>query len=117
MKGGTIRKVAAGMALAGVVLGAFGAHKLEPLLMERDLVGTWETAVFYHLVHAVALWARPKTGWFAWLLMGGVGAFSGSLYVYTLTLWKPLVWVTPIGGLLLVLAWVSVLCERDGEES
>ncbi len=42
--------------LSGVALGALGAHGLDHLLNEST-GATWQTAVLYHLVHAVALLA------------------------------------------------------------
>lgn len=40
----------------GVTLGAFGAHGLEDLLQKNDRLDTWQTAVFYQLIHAMAVW-------------------------------------------------------------
>ena len=46
---------AAILGAAGVALGAFGAHALKATLEASGRTDTWETAVFYHLVHALAL--------------------------------------------------------------
>lgn len=115
-----------GLSLAAVLLalavglGAFGAHALANLVDAKALAN-WQTAVQYHFIHALALvvlaiWLRlgapscvAKLSW--WLLVGIV-LFSGSLYAYVLTAWKPLVFFTPIGGSVwlftwLVLAWLS----------
>ena len=48
---------AAILASIGVALGAFGAHALKDTLLESGTTDTWKTAVFYHLIHAVAAWA------------------------------------------------------------
>jgi uncharacterized membrane protein YgdD (TMEM256/DUF423 family) len=98
-----------------VLLGAFGAHALKPLLEVHHAREIWSTAVLYHLVHAVALlWVAeriPGRGkcFLCWTL--GVALFSGSLYLLALTGITWLGAVTPIGGLLLVSGWVLVIRE------
>jgi uncharacterized membrane protein YgdD (TMEM256/DUF423 family) len=104
--------VAAGLlGFTGVALGAFGAHGLKETLESTGQAKNWEKAVFYQLVHAVALLAlagRPvaaanKVGW-CWI--GGVAAFSGSLYGLALGGPIKLLWpVTPLGGLALLAGW------------
>lgn len=105
-------------ALAGALavgLGAFGAHALEAFLDEHGRTATWNTAVLYHLVHSVVLallalmekW-RPRT----WgLVFAGIGLFSGSLYLLCLTQLTWLGAVTPVGGLLLIAGWLSLLMD------
>ena len=82
------------LGFTGVALGAFGAHALRDTLVAAGMEGTWETAVFYHLVHAVALAAiagRGELGDFPWLRragvcwVSGVVLFSGSLYGLSLS--------------------------------
>jgi uncharacterized membrane protein YgdD (TMEM256/DUF423 family) len=102
------------LALIGVVLGAFGAHALHSLLLERKMVEVWHTAVQYQWFHALALLAvsanlrrGPAT---CWLL--GVLLFSGSLYlVATVPLPRPAFIVTPVGGLLLIAGWIWFLVD------
>ena len=102
----------------GVVLGAFGAHALrgsiEPRLME-----TFQTAVQYQLIHALALLLVSLTmGWLgqslsfeisAYAFMAGVILFSGSLYGLVLTDMEWLGPVTPLGGLCLIVGWLALL--------
>jgi len=103
----------------GVALGAFGAHALRGQLSER-LLETWHTAVFYQLIHAVALLAiaallgNPQGSWTrnpAALRFAGsafvVGAvlFSGSLYLLCLTGAAVFGPVTPLGGVALIVGW------------
>jgi len=94
-------------------LGAFGAHALAPRLAERASTATWETAVLYHLVHAVAIFACSaagqaadrawsRAGW-AWVL--GILLFSGSLYVLALGGPRWLGPVTPLGGVFFLAGW------------
>lgn len=100
--------------LTGVVLGAFGAHGLKTTLEAGNQLENWKTAVFYQLVHAVALLAvagraipaATKAGW-CWV--AGVFCFSGSLYWIALGGPAKVLWpVTPLGGLLLLAGWAVV---------
>jgi uncharacterized membrane protein YgdD (TMEM256/DUF423 family) len=101
---------------AGVVLGAFGAHALRARLDPAQLA-TWQTAVQYHLIHALALLALAlfarATGRSvalpSWLLLAGVALFSGSLYLLATAGWKWLGPVTPLGGLCFIAGWLSLL--------
>lgn len=102
---------AAVLGFLGVALGAFGAHALKDMLVANERLATWETAVFYHLVHAVAILAtyglpiawRRLIG-FCWIV--GVIIFSGSLYVLCLTGIGWLGAITPLGGLALLAGWL-----------
>jgi uncharacterized membrane protein YgdD (TMEM256/DUF423 family) len=108
--------VIAGLAGAsGVLLGALGAHSLADRL--AGSAGIWDTAVSYHLVHAVAILGAALVHerhphWPAQTAIIGFAAgivlFSGSLYV--LALGGP-GWVgplTPAGGLLLIGGWLAL---------
>jgi uncharacterized membrane protein YgdD (TMEM256/DUF423 family) len=101
------------LGLLGVGLGAFGAHALRPTLEAAGTVAAWQTAVLYHLVHAVALLAiasHPhrfsRAAGVCWTI--GVLAFSGSLYVLALGGPRWLGPVTPLGGLFLLAGWAGV---------
>lgn len=95
-----------------VALGAFGAHGLKDRLGPEHLP-TWNTAVHYHALHALALvvfgvWRQRTPGsslaGFAFLL--GILCFSGSLY--GLALGGP-AWlgpVTPFGGVAFLAGWL-----------
>ena len=102
------------MMLLGVALGAFGAHGLKDVL-SPEAKQTYQTAVFYHLVHGLALLA---VGWFStlkpheplvhragWAFLIGILLFSGSLYLLSLTGIKKLGLITPLGGLALLVGW------------
>jgi uncharacterized membrane protein YgdD (TMEM256/DUF423 family) len=105
------------LGLTGVALGAFGAHGLSGLLEGRGSESAWETAVFYQLVHALALlavagWRGPGSASAAWPLAcwgGGVVLFSGSLYALALGGPGFLGPVTPAGGVLLIAGWLWLL--------
>ncbi|WP_395753213.1 DUF423 domain-containing protein [Prosthecobacter sp.] len=106
-------RLSALMGFLAIALGAFGAHLLHDRLAATGRIATWETAVQYHLPHAVvllllALFAgeRPAMVW-AWrLVFAGILIFSGSLYVLALTGIKWLGAITPIGGLSLMMGWL-----------
>jgi len=102
------------LALA-VTTGAFGAHGLRRLVAPEWLE-IWQTAVLYHLIHALGLLGiaalAPGLGglrtnrllWVCvWLLLAGIVLFSGSLYGLVLTTSPWLGAVTPAGGV----AWLS----------
>jgi uncharacterized membrane protein YgdD (TMEM256/DUF423 family) len=117
------------LALA-VALGAFGAHALSTIV-DAKAIANWQTAVHYHFMHALALlvlavWMKQGAPAYvaklSWGLVLGTLLFSGSLYAYVLTAWKPLVIFTPIGGSVwlvtwLVLAWLSFKTKPAAEET
>ena len=111
---GNAVKASALWAGLGVALGAFGAHALKPVWLERPPgLEIWKTAVLYHLVHAVAMlivsMQGPRANRLAWVLMAtGTLCFSGSLYLLSTAGWKALGPVTPVGGLFLLAGWVAL---------
>ena len=106
-------RIAAFMGFLGVALGAFGAHGLHALLEQNQSTAIWEKAVFYHLVHAVLLFILAgrtpfsRVPWYAFLL--GILLFSGSLYVFALTRLHWLAYLTPLGGLSFLAAWLWLI--------
>lgn len=108
--------ITAAVGLSGVALGAFGAHALKSKLGAANLA-VWNTAVTYHLLHAVALLALTLYGRATGRVPGtplalftaGIALFSGSLYLLALTGWGWLGPVTPIGGLAFLVGWLSLL--------
>ena len=104
----------------GVLFGAFGAHALIDQVSSRSL-HSWETAVNYQLLHALALLAVAVLGRQAqvsahtraltiagWSFLAGIVLFSGSLYVLVLTGLTLLGPVTPLGGLAFILGWLAL---------
>lgn len=114
-----ILQIAALLGGLGVAIGAFGAHGLRPMLEAAGRFDTFETAVRYQFYHTLALLgigvlllARPELrglGTTAWLWLGGVVIFSGSLYTLCFTGITKMGAVAPIGGLLLIAGWISLL--------
>jgi uncharacterized membrane protein YgdD (TMEM256/DUF423 family) len=104
-------RIAAALCFLAVTLGAFGAHWLKPTLEAHGFVDVWNKAVFYHFIHAIALFALAlfgsvnRSAW--WLLFVGILLFSGSLYVMALV--PPVQdWlgaITPLGGLCFLVGW------------
>ncbi len=102
-------------AFLGVGLGAFGAHGLKTRV-PPEMLTVWETAVLYHLVHALGLLLigilchlMPEVALVrnaGWALLAGTLLFSGSLYVLVLTGVKPLGMITPLGGVAFLAGWL-----------
>ena len=102
-------------AALAVLLGAFGAHGLKAKLAP-DMMAVYQTAVQYHMWHALglAVVGLALVNWpslvllrlAGWLMLAGMIVFSGSLYLLAVTNVKMLGTITPIGGLLLIAAWL-----------
>lgn len=101
-----------------IILGAFGAHALKAVLSAEKLV-TFETGVRYQMYHAFFLFfvATRKELTVKHLkviynlVVTGVLFFSGSIYLLatnglTPIDFKIIGFVTPLGGLLLIFAWI-----------
>jgi uncharacterized membrane protein YgdD (TMEM256/DUF423 family) len=102
-------------AFLAVALGAVGAHGLRHTL-SADALTVYETAVQYHLIHAIGLvligiighW-QPNSIYLrvaGGLLLAGILGFSGSLYVMSITEARWLGWITPFGGAAFLLGWL-----------
>lgn len=101
-------------AFLGVALGAFGAHALNATLMANGRADTYETAVQYQLIHALALfvaaWAAEKwpgrpTRWAGYLFAAGIVIFSGSLYILSIFDVRIMGAITPLGGVAFLAGW------------
>ena len=104
-----------------VVFGAFGAHGLKDLISSES-INVFETGVRYQMYHAFFLLfvgitkfldTKTKNILF-YLVFFGVLLFSGSIYglaTNSLTSFdfKSIGFITPIGGFLLILAWILLL--------
>lgn len=98
----------------GVGLGAFGAHALKTTLVAHGKVDVFELAVRYQFYHAlvllfVGLYQTRLLRAPAILFLLGTLMFSGSLYYLALTNSTALVFVTPVGGTLLLAGWGTLL--------
>jgi uncharacterized membrane protein YgdD (TMEM256/DUF423 family) len=98
---------------SAVLLGAFGAHALRGVLdvQGREL---WQTAVNYHVWHALALalavgLGRGRSGRFAIAAFAiGIVLFSGSLYALALGAPRWTGIITPFGGLAFITGWIAL---------
>ena len=109
------------LGLTGVALGAFGAHGLAARLEANGRAGTFQTAVQYHQIHAVALIAlgalaavtvqtNPGAFNLAGILMtAGTVIFSGALYILAIFDVRIMGAIAPIGGTLMVAGWAALL--------
>lgn len=101
-----------------IALGAFGAHGLKTVLDAQD-IQVFETGVRYQMYHALFLMLLANTGHILeqkkklifYLITSGVVLFSFSIYFLAtndLTGFDfgTIGFVTPIGGVLLLLGWV-----------
>jgi len=109
------------LGIIGIILGAFAAHGLEKLV-DANAIKSFETGVRYQLYHAFFLIILGGTSFvnfkmkniIFYLVLAGVLCFSGSIYgLATNKLssfdFKTIAMITPIGGLLLIMAWVVML--------
>ena len=112
-----------------IILGAFGAHALKKVLEPEALV-TFETGVKYQMYHAMFLLfigtqknlSTKRMKQILILTSFGVLFFSGSIYLLatnSLTSFdfKIIGFVTPIGGLLLILSWILLFVDFFNKKS
>ena len=93
-----------------VALGAFGAHGLKSTLATLGTTDSFEIAVRYQFLHALAMLVvarlRPFQAGAWWCFAAGILVFSGSLYVLALTGVKWLGAITPLGGVAFLAGWL-----------
>ncbi len=106
-------RIAAAFCFLAVALGAFGAHSLKATLQANGTAEVWNTAVLYHLAHAVALVALALHGTgnrgASYLLIAGIVIFSGTLYLLAITNVRWLGAITPLGGLCFLGGWLWLI--------
>ncbi|TDU81152.1 uncharacterized membrane protein YgdD (TMEM256/DUF423 family) [Prosthecobacter fusiformis] len=114
-------RLSALLGVTAIILGSLGAHgSVHDALVTAGTFENWKTAVSYHLPHAIflsilALFGTMggKTASWAWRsLFTGVLLFSGSLYLHSYTQVKWLVYITPVGGLAMMLGWTLLIFAR-----
>jgi len=107
----------AGNGFLTVALGAFGAHAMRGRLSDYHYE-VFQTAVHYQGLHALVLLtvgllaANSPSRWYGragWLFAIGILLFSGSLYLLATLGSRSLGMITPIGGVLLLGGWLSLL--------
>ena len=110
--------------LLAVMLGAFMSHSLEETITS-ELLTVFQTGVSYHMYHSLAALAVgilshifPKVRLLklsAYSFLLGIVFFSGSLYLLALTELPMIGLITPIGGALFILGWIT-LCIFGAEK-
>ena len=104
-----------------IILGAFGAHALKKMLA-ADQLDSFETGVKYLMYHSFLLLFLGSTNSILesskktifYLIILGTLSFSGSIFLLstipiTNINFKPIGFITPIGGILLITAWFTIL--------
>ena len=106
---------ACNLALA-VMFGAFGAHALKARLLPEQLAW-WHTSTEYFFYHALGLlalgilhkvWPQLPVKTSFVMMQLGIVLFCASLYAMSFGLPRSLGMITPIGGMLLIAAWLSL---------
>lgn len=110
--------------LLGVLVGAMGAHALQPPVLTEKLHAAYETAVRYQFYHSFALlfsallyfvfpdkWIKRAT----WAFITGIILFSGSIYLLVylkgflhIDPGTGVALLTPLGGVFFIIGWLSL---------
>ena len=116
-------KIASFFAGLSVIIGAFGAHLLKRIL-EPEALASIQTAVTYQMTHSLAIfiigmmyrhYATKKVIFSGYFFTIGIILFSGSIYLITMLKYlgfgtnNLLVLLTPLGGLMLILGWFTLM--------
>jgi uncharacterized membrane protein YgdD (TMEM256/DUF423 family) len=114
----TILITATILGVTSVILGAFGAHILKEFI-SLEAQQSFETGVRYQMYHAVlllfvggsSLVSQQSKKIIYYFTLIGILFFSGSIYGLATNLlttfdFKTIGFVTPIGGLFLIFAWI-----------
>ncbi len=115
-----IRKTLILTALYGalaIILGALSAHALKDSLSDYDLTN-FKTAVFYQIIHVITVLAinaypqfpKGMKTMISHTFLTGITLFSGSIYLISLHLVNAasLWWITPLGGIFLIIGWLML---------
>lgn len=116
----TVLITAAILGITSTILGAFGVHLLKELI-SVEAQQTFETGVRYQMYHAILLLfvgnsvlIRQRTKkQIYYITLLGVILFSGSIYglatnALTTFDFKMIGFITPIGGLFLIVSWIII---------
>ena len=104
-----------------IAAGTFGSHALSIRLEQTDMLRVFDIANRYHFYNSFGLilcglmWSSGSL--FKWqkycsvLMLLGTILFSGSLYLLALGSDKGIGLITPVGGVLLLVAWSLVVAD------
>ena len=99
-----------------VLAGALGSHALKGHLAEMGSQSNFDLATRYMFYHGLALmltglvkdYYLGSTFYLAgWLFIAGTVLFQGNLYLISLSQFRSLSFLTPIGGMLLLAGWLA----------
>lgn len=109
------------LGLSSVVLGAFASHALKDSL-DSGAITSFQVGIRYQMYHALLLLFLSQTKFFSnqikkrafFLIILGVVLFSGSIYLLstnnlTSFEFKKIGFLTPIGGVVLILSWIILI--------
>lgn len=98
-----------------VALGALGSHGLKSVLT-ANMLANFQIGVQYHFYHAIGLMLVGLTmerlpqvralKFSGMLMMAGIVLFSGTLYIVSLTGWRGMGIVAPLGGSSFMAGWL-----------
>jgi len=106
--------ITAFLGILTIILGAFGAHSLKNIL-SQEMLNSYETAVRYQMYHVLFLLfinttkvlTNKSKNLISLIILIGILFFSGSIYAITIGgINAKYIWfITPLGGLLLIIGW------------
>jgi len=115
------------LAFLAILFGAFGSHALAELLSQGDRQRIFDIANRYHFYNAFSLLIYGllwKSGQLfrwqkhcSWLMLLGTILFSGSLYLLATTGVKGVGILTPVGGVMLLVAWGLLIADLLTQET
>lgn len=108
-----LKKIFALLGFLGVVLGAFGTHKLK-ISVSPEFLDIWKTATMYLFFHVLAgLYSLQSSKRLvsAYCFLFGILIFSGSLYMLVSLQQPYLGMVTPIGGVSFLIGWFMLIID------
>ncbi|GJQ84101.1 hypothetical protein Trydic_g12076 [Trypoxylus dichotomus] len=109
---GPFLRIAGLMGASAVVLGAYGAHRKYPKDRVDELKPIFETANRFHFFHTLALLGVPfsrNPRISAALFICGTSLFTGACYYRAFTGKDTYGKLAPIGGTMLIIAWLSLV--------
>ena len=98
-----------------VVAGALGSHGLKEMIMRLNGTTNFSTATDYMFYHGLALilvalladrYPHMVFQFVGWLFVAGSVLFQGNLFMISLTGASSLSFLTPVGGICLMAAWL-----------
>lgn len=102
-------------AMLSIAIGAFGRHFLDARLSSEELMileiaskylyWTAMPILILALTRHIWSWSSALLSIFAW--SGGI--FSGTLIIYVLLDIQSIIYLTPVGGILMLIAWAMLI--------